>query len=72
MGIDAAPAGVTSIINLYDRSYTLLPEVIYTGINNLNCSGPGGKDAWTHKRWDNRGDMPGVTKEELAKMKLKY
>lgn len=30
-----------------------------------------GKDAWTHKRWDTRGDMPGVTKEELSKMKLR-
>ena len=31
-----------------------------------------GQEAWTHKRWDARADMPGVTKEELAKMKLKY
>lgn len=31
-----------------------------------------GEDAWTHKRWDAKGDMPGVSKEELAKMKLKY
>lgn len=31
-----------------------------------------GEDAWTHKRWDAKGDMPGVTKEELAKMKVKY
>ena len=31
-----------------------------------------GKDAWTHKRWDAKGDMPGVTKEELSQMKLKY
>lgn len=31
-----------------------------------------GKDAWTHKRWDAKGDMPGVTKEELSKMKVKY
>jgi hypothetical protein len=31
-----------------------------------------GEEAWTHKRWDAKGDMPGVTKEELAKMKLKY
>ena len=31
-----------------------------------------GEDAWTHKRWDKKGDMPGVTKEELSEMKLKY
>lgn len=31
-----------------------------------------GEEAWTHKRWDAKGDMPGVTKEELSKMKLKY
>lgn len=31
-----------------------------------------GEDAWTHKRWDAKGDMPGVTKEELQKMKVKY
>ncbi|MEW5966616.1 MAG: cytochrome C [Pseudomonadota bacterium] len=31
-----------------------------------------GEEAWTHKRWDAKGDMPGVTKEELSKMKLRY
>lgn len=31
-----------------------------------------GDDAWTHKRWDMKGDMPGVSKEELSKMKVKY
>lgn len=31
-----------------------------------------GEDAWTLKRWDAKGDMPGVTKEELQKMKVKY
>lgn len=31
-----------------------------------------GEDAWTHKRWNAKGDMPGVTKEELEKMKVKY
>ena len=31
-----------------------------------------GEEAWTHKRWDAKGDMPGVTKEELTKMKVKY
>lgn len=31
-----------------------------------------GEDAWTHKRWDAKGDMPSVTKEELSKMKVKY
>jgi hypothetical protein len=31
-----------------------------------------GEDAWTHKRWNAKGDMPGVTKEELDKMKVKY
>lgn len=31
-----------------------------------------GEAAWTHKRWDAKGDMPGVTKEELSMMKVKY
>ena len=31
-----------------------------------------GEDAWTLKRWNARGDVPGVTKEEIARMKLKY
>ena len=31
-----------------------------------------GEDAWTLKRWNTRGDVPGVTKEELAKLKVKY
>lgn len=31
-----------------------------------------GEDAWTHKRWDKKGDMPGVSKEELEQMKIKY
>ena len=31
-----------------------------------------GDDAWTHKRWNAKGDMPPVTKEELSKMKVKY
>ena len=31
-----------------------------------------GEDAWTHKRWDKKGDMPGVSKHELEQMKLKY
>lgn len=31
-----------------------------------------GEDAWTHKRWDAKGDMPGVTKEELSQIKVKY
>lgn len=31
-----------------------------------------GEDAWTHKRWDAKGDMPGVNKDELSRMKVKY
>lgn len=31
-----------------------------------------GEKAWTLKGWDQKGDFPGVTKEELAAMKLKY
>jgi len=31
-----------------------------------------GEDAWILKRWNAKGDVPGVTKEELSKMKLKY
>jgi len=31
-----------------------------------------GEDAWMLKRWKTRGDVPGATKEEISKMKLKY
>ena len=31
-----------------------------------------GQDAWNMKRWNARGDVPGITKEELSKLKLKY
>lgn len=31
-----------------------------------------GEDAWFHNRWDAKGDVPGVTKEALSKLKLKY
>lgn len=31
--------------------------------------GPG---AWTLKRWKARGDVPGITKEELDAMRVKY
>ena len=31
-----------------------------------------GEDAWTLKRWKTRGDVPGATKEEITRMKLKY
>ena len=31
-----------------------------------------GEYAWTLKRWNARGDAPGVTKEDVARMKLKY
>jgi hypothetical protein len=31
-----------------------------------------GEEAWTLKRWNARGDVPGATKEEIARMKLKY
>ena len=31
-----------------------------------------GEEAWTLKRWNARGDVPGVTKGEIARMKLKY
>jgi len=30
------------------------------------------EEGWTLKRWDKRGDVPAVTKEELGKMKVKY
>lgn len=30
------------------------------------------EEGWTLRRWDKRGDIPGVTKEELSKMKVKY
>jgi len=30
-----------------------------------------GEDAWTLKRWNARGGVPGVTKDEISKMKLK-
>jgi hypothetical protein len=31
-----------------------------------------GRDAWTLKRWNARGDVPGITREELDKIKVKY
>jgi len=31
-----------------------------------------GEDAWVLNRWKARGDVPGVTKEQVSKMKLKY
>ncbi len=31
-----------------------------------------GEDAWNHKRWNARGAVPAVTKEELNKIKAKY
>ena len=31
-----------------------------------------GEEGWTLRRWDKRGDVPGVTKEEMSKMKVKY
>ena len=30
------------------------------------------EEGWTLKRWNKRGDVPGVTKEEVSKMKVKY
>jgi single heme cytochrome PccH len=31
-----------------------------------------GEEGWTLKRWDKRGEVPGVTKDELGKMKVRY
>jgi hypothetical protein len=31
-----------------------------------------GEDAWNLKRWEKRGDVPAVTKEEMNKIKAKY
>ncbi len=31
-----------------------------------------GEDAWNLKRWNARGDVPAITKEELNKLKVKY
>ena len=31
-----------------------------------------GEEAWILKRWNARGDVPGATKEEIGRMKLKY
>ena len=31
-----------------------------------------GADAWTLKRWNARGDVPGTSREELARIKVKY
>lgn len=31
-----------------------------------------GEDAWNHKRWNARGAVPAITKEELNKLKVKY
>lgn len=40
---------------------------------NLNTfKGWVGKDAWTLKRWEARGDTPGISREELEKIRVKY
>jgi hypothetical protein len=31
-----------------------------------------GRDAWTLKRWNPRGDVTGITRDELDKIKVKY
>ena len=31
-----------------------------------------GKGGWNLNRWKQRGDVPGITKEQLGKVKLKY
>jgi len=31
-----------------------------------------GRDAWTLKRWNARGDVAGITRDELDKIKVKY
>jgi hypothetical protein len=31
-----------------------------------------GEDGWILKRWEKRGDVPGITREELGKIKVKY
>lgn len=31
-----------------------------------------GKDAWTLKRWNARGDVPAITREELGRIVVKY
>jgi len=31
-----------------------------------------GEGAWTLKRWENRGTVPGITKEEMNKIRAKY
>jgi len=31
-----------------------------------------GEDAWILKRWQARGNVPGITKEEMSRMKVKY
>lgn len=31
-----------------------------------------GEDAWVQNRWKARGKVPGITKDQVSKMKLKY
>jgi len=31
-----------------------------------------GKDGWKHNRWQARGKVPAITKEDMDKMKVKY
>ena len=31
-----------------------------------------GKDAWKHNRWQARGKVPAITKEDMDKIKVKY
>jgi len=31
-----------------------------------------GEGGWNLNRWDKKGDVPGITKEQVDKLKLKY
>jgi hypothetical protein len=31
-----------------------------------------GEEAWSLKRWEQRGKVPGITKEEMSKLRMKY
>lgn len=31
-----------------------------------------GEEIWTLKRWEKRGKIPGITKEEMSKIRVKY
>lgn len=54
--------------------YKHLGETPTARASNLNLikSWLGGEGSWNLNRWEKRGDVPAITKEQMDKLKLKY